>query len=120
VEFALISGALLLFTFGTIELGLTIWTLGVLQNTAEQTARCAAIASPNCTNAQQFAVNTAIPLLYAGAITTSNVHVTSSCNGAAGTYVNVTISITTWAGSTLIPALSRPNLSAQACYPVST
>jgi Flp pilus assembly protein TadG len=121
VEFALISGALLMFTLGTIELGLTFWSLGVLQNAAEQTARCAAIASPNCSNVPQFAVNTATPMLFTGALTTGNVTVTSntSCNGVAGTYVKVTISITTWAGSTLLPALSRPSLSAQACYPVS-
>lgn len=116
----MISGALLLFTFGTIELGLTIWSLGVLQNTAEQTARCAALIPPSCANPKQFAVNTATPMLFTGAVTTSNVTVTASCNGVAGTYVNVTISITTWAGSNLLPALSRPSLSAQACYPVST
>lgn len=117
----MISGSLLLFTFGTIELGLTIWRQSVLQHTAELTARCVAIASPNCTNGPQFAVNTAIPLLYAGAITTANVTVTSntSCHSVTGTYVVVTIAATKWAGSTLIPALSRPSLSAQACYPVS-
>jgi len=122
VEFAMISGALLMFTLGTIELGLTFWSLGVLQNTAEQTARCAAIASPNCTNVPQFAVNTATPMLFTGALATTDVTVTknTSCNGVAGTYVKVTISVTSWAGSTMLPALSRPSLSAQACYPVST
>ena len=122
VEFALISGALLLFTLGCIQVGVMVWAQGVLQTTAEATARCKAIASPNCPNAAQFAVNTANPLLFSGVVTTGNVTVTSntSCNGVAGSYVVVTISTTHWSTVDMVASLSRATLTAQACYPVST
>lgn len=122
VEFAMIGSALLLFTLGTIELGMVFWSIGALQNAAELTARCVAIGGSSCANAQQFAVTTAQATLFNGVITTDEVTVVNgtSCNNAAGSYVKVTITAHRWSNASLLSSLSRTALTSQACYPIST
>jgi len=116
LEFALVSTVLMVMIFGSVELGLMMWTRGTLQAIAAQTARCAAISSPNCFNSattppttpQSYAAAQATALLGAGLVTTGNVTVASvSVSPAAGclstspgtaTFEIVTITVTPWIG----------------------
>jgi Flp pilus assembly protein TadG len=53
LEFALVAGVFIPLSLGILDTGLLMWTKGTLQTTAALTARCAAIASPDCTDARQ-------------------------------------------------------------------
>jgi Flp pilus assembly protein TadG len=119
VEFALVAGIFLPLCLASIDAGLLLWTKGVLQSTAALTARCAAISSSNCTNAQQFAVTTAATWLFSGIITASNVTPAPAtvCIGHLK-YMKVTISCNFWAGSVLPPPMNGITLSTVAYYPV--
>ena len=99
-----------------------VWTMSVLQTTAELTARCVALSSSACPSGASYAVSRAQQGLFTGAITSSEVAVMSSstCNGIGGTYVRVTITAHHWAGAGLVTALSRMALTTSACFPVST
>lgn len=120
LEFAIICSSLMLLCFGSIELGLLFWTQTVLDATATRTARCVAIGSSDCTNAQSYAVNLVTSVMFSGVI--SNADVTSqsvtSCNGTNGTFQKVSISssyLVNWQPA-FVPALSR-TVSVSACYP---
>jgi Flp pilus assembly protein TadG len=141
LEFALVSTLLMAMIFGSIELGLMMWTRGTLQAIAAQTARCAAISSTNCNNSattppttpQTYAAAQATALLGAGLITSSDVSVTSvsvpptagclSTSPGTATFEVVTITVTPWVGvsasgkfgsySPLGPATE----TVTACYP---
>jgi Flp pilus assembly protein TadG len=115
LEFAVIASVLLPMLFGTIELGLLMWTHNALQSTATLTARCAALGS--CTNPAQFAVSTAGHWVVSGVITARNVTVNAaatSCNGTAGSFVTVAISSSYWV---LPQPFLAPTLRVAACFP---
>jgi Flp pilus assembly protein TadG len=121
VEFALLALPLLIMTLGSIELGLLMWTTNVLEATADDTARCVAIAGSSCTNGSTYAAGQASRSLFTGSVSAGEVSVLNggSCNGLAGNYVVVTITAHHWAASGLVSALSRAAIVAKACYPVS-
>ena len=118
VEFALVGGIMMLATFGTLDLGLLLWTQNALQSTAALAARCAAIASPLCPNVPNYAVSMANAWTMPGLIAANNVTVTSvgTCNGATGTFQKVTITSSFW-GNILPPPFPNQTLTATACYP---
>jgi len=118
VEFALVGGMMMLTTFGTLDLGLLLWTQNALQSTAALAARCAAIASPLCPDVPNYAVSMANGWTMPGIIAANNVTVASvgTCNGATGTFQKVTITSSFWA-NILPPPFPNQTLTATACYP---
>jgi Flp pilus assembly protein TadG len=118
IEFALVGGMLLLLTFGTIDLGLLLWTQNALQSTAALAARCAAISSPLCTDVPSYTVNLANTWTMPGVISASDVTATAvnMCNTAAGTFMKVEIATSFWA-SVLPPPFHDMTLTVSACYP---
>ena len=118
LEFAITAGIFLSLAVGGIDVGLLWWAKNALQVTAAMTARCMALGS--CTNPAAYAVQMAGNWTVAGAITASNVTLstTSQCYGTGGTYSQfymVTIASPFWAG--LPPPLPHIALQASACYP---
>lgn len=122
VEFAMIALALMLFTFGVIELGRMLWTWQVLQSTAIDTARCVAIGSSQCSNGATYAVSIASQR-GVGTLTTSNVTVTSTsttnCSGVSGITNFTTVNITFTYKPLLANFIPTPSggLTAKACFP---
>ena len=125
VEFALIAGVFLTLCMGILEAGLLMWTQGALQSTASLTARCAAIASPDCTTGAtpgtpQYAVAAAKSWVFSGIISNSNVVSTTTACTSGVIYQKVTITSTYWAGSLLPPPLNGKTLTAVAYFPMTT
>ncbi|HVC62349.1 MAG TPA: TadE/TadG family type IV pilus assembly protein [Acetobacteraceae bacterium] len=60
LEFAIVGPVLFLVTFGTVDLGMILWTQGALQYVAADAARCGAIGAAACTgnNSMQSYVQT--------------------------------------------------------------
>jgi Flp pilus assembly protein TadG len=121
LEFALVGLAYFPLCLGVFEVGLLLWTRSALITTANLTARCVAISSPSCTNAAQYAVTTAGNWLPTGTLTSSGVAVqtSSSCSGASGTMVKVTVTSTGFSTLPVLSGLATTALTANACYPVS-
>jgi Flp pilus assembly protein TadG len=122
VEFAIIASVLLPMLFGILSLGLLMWTHNALQSTAALTARCVAIDSSLCPNPAQFAVNTAQQWIVPNIITTGQVTINeaaTSCNGAVGSFVTVTITSSYWASDILPQPFAATMLQVSACSPVS-
>lgn len=120
LEFGLVANVLMLLLMGTLELSVLLWQMGTLQSVAAQTARCAAINSTACQNAQTYAVNLAASWLGSSVITTSNVSVSTptTCGqgSASGTFESVTISPPTWA-SRAVYWFVKQGVTMTACYP---
>lgn len=120
IEFALTFVALVLFVFGAIEMGRMVWVQQVLQAAATETARCLAIASPQCPDAGIFAVASAAKrgvtdVQSASVVTLGN----DACGSASGTFTKVTIS---YGFMSVLPAyIPAPagRLNASACFPHS-
>ena len=120
LEFALVAGVFLPLCLAIFDAGLLLWTQGALQSTAALTARCAAITSANCTNTQQFAVNTAGKWIFAGIITVANVSPAPAIVCIASVpFMKVTITCPYWAGVVLPPPLNGHTLTAVAYFPVA-
>jgi Flp pilus assembly protein TadG len=121
VEFAIIAAVLLPLLFGTLDLGLLMWTSNALQATAAMTARCVALSSSLCSaNPAQYAVTTAQRWILPNIITTAGVTINAtatSCNGTAGAFVTVAISSSYWAANILPPPFAATTLSVRSCFP---
>ncbi len=118
VEFALVAGIFLPLCLAILDAGLLLWTQGALQSAASLTARCAAIASANCTDAQQFAVTTAGSWVFPGIIGKTNVSPAPAIVCISHMpYMKVTITSQFWAGGLLPPPFSNEALTAVAYYP---
>jgi hypothetical protein len=120
IEFAIIAAVFLPLCLGIFDAGLLMWTQGTLQSTASLTARCAALASPLCTNPKQFAVTTAGNWVFPKIIAVANVTPTPAvvCVGHV-TLMMVTITCPYWAGTLLPPPLNGRTLTAVAYFPVA-
>jgi Flp pilus assembly protein TadG len=118
MEFAVVASVLVVILVLVLEVGLMSWTRAALQTAAALTARCAAVGSTDCPSATNYAVTAVQNWLYANVVTAANVTVQTNvaCNGATGKYTVVTITATNWIGAVLPPGLSRPTLTASACY----
>jgi Flp pilus assembly protein TadG len=124
LEFALIASVFLPLCLGILEAGLLMWTQGALQSIASFTARCAAIASPDCTTgtnhtAQLYAVAAANSWVFTGIIASANVTSTTTCVSSVR-YQKVTITSAYWAGGLLPPPLNGKTLTSVAYFPVTT
>jgi uncharacterized membrane protein len=120
LEFALVAGIFLPLCLAIFDAGLLLWTKGALQSVAALTARCAAISSANCADAQQYAVTNAGNWIFAGIV--SKVDVTPApvivCVSHAN-FMKVTITSQYWAGAVLPPPLNGKTLTAVAYFPVA-
>ncbi|MEA2741605.1 MAG: hypothetical protein QOH05_4912 [Acetobacteraceae bacterium] len=120
IEFALVAALFLPLCLAIFDAGLLLWTQGALQSTAALTARCAAIASPVCTNPQQFAVTTAGNWVFAGIISAVDVVPAPAVVCIAPVpFLKVTITSQYWAGTVLPPPLNGRTLTAVAYFPVA-
>jgi hypothetical protein len=120
VEFGLVGSMMLLATFGTLDLGMLLWTQTALQSTAALAARCASISPlpPLCPDVKAYAVSLGNGWTMPGVVSATNVAVTSvvGCNGATGNFQQVAITASLWATSLPWP-LNGHSLTATACYP---
>jgi Flp pilus assembly protein TadG len=120
VEFAMIAAVFLPLCLAIFDAGLLMWTKGTLQSAASLTARCAALASPLCTNPQQFAVTTAGNWVFPNIIVVANVTPVPAIVCVAHlSLMMVTITCPYWAGTVLPPPLNGRTLTAVAYFPVS-
>jgi Flp pilus assembly protein TadG len=124
VEFAVIAGVLLPMLFGSLSLGFLMWTYNALQSTAALTARCVALGSSLCPpgQAKQFAADTAQQWIVPGIVNAKHVAIdtnATSCNGAAGSFVTVTIPSSFWASNILPPPFAAVSLQVSACFPTA-
>jgi Flp pilus assembly pilin Flp len=118
LEFAVVAGIFLPICLGILDAGLLLWTKGALQTTAALTARCAAIASPACTDIQQFAVTTAGSWVFPGIISKVDVNPAPSTVCIANVpFTMVTITTQYWAGMILPPPLNGNTLTSVAYFP---
>jgi uncharacterized membrane protein len=120
LEFALVAGVFIPLSLGILDTGLLMWTKGTLQTTAALTARCAAIASPDCTDARQFAVTTAGNWVFPGII--SKLDVTpapATVCIASASYMKVTITSRFWAGGVLPMPFGNTTLTSVAYFPMA-
>jgi Flp pilus assembly protein TadG len=125
LEFALIASVFLPLCLGILEGGLLLWTQGALQSAAAFTARCAAIASPDCTTGitpttQKYAVAAAQNWVFPGIISTANVVPTTTACTSGVIYQKVTLTSAYWAGGLLPPPLNGLTLTSVAYFPVAT
>ena len=120
LEFGLVAGVFIPLCLGVLDAGLLLWTKGALQTTAALTARCAAITSPDCTDAQQFAVATAGKWVFPGIITKLNVTPAPAivCIATAS-YMKVTITSQFWGGGLLPIPFANKTLTSVAYFPVA-
>lgn len=124
LEFAAIASLLLALCIGMIEVGMLFWAQNSFQAAAVETARCVAIGSTSCSNAQSYAVSMVEGWMFAGAVDATNVTASApgSCNGVSSSngFESVTISKSYAFG--FLPQLlgslaSGLTISATACYP---
>jgi Flp pilus assembly protein TadG len=110
IEYALVLPALLLFTFGAIDIGRLLWTQTTLDRAVEAAARCGAINALTCGTAAQirtYAVNQA----YGLAVTSGAFAVTNPVCGVRVTATSSFTFIIPWIATQTIP------LAATSCYP---
>lgn len=120
LEFGLVAGIFIPLCLGILDTGLLMWTKGALQSTAALTARCAAISSPDCTDARQFAVSTAEAWIFPGIITKLDVTPAPRIVCLANApFMLVTITCAFWGGSVLPRPLNGKTLTATAYFPVA-
>lgn len=120
LEFGLVAGIFLPLCLAVLDVGLLLWTNGALQSTASLTARCAAIASPSCTDVQQFAVTTAGNWIFPGIITKTNVNPAPAVVCVShSAFMKVTITCQFWMGGLLPPPFAGQTLSVVAYFPAS-
>jgi uncharacterized membrane protein len=119
VEFALVAGIFLPLCLAIFDAGLLLWTKGSLQSVASLTARCAAISSANCPNAQTFAVTSAGNWVFPGIISNVNVTVPAAVCISHVSLMEVTIVCQYWAGAVLPPPLNGQTLTVVAYFPTT-
>ena len=121
LEFALVAGVFLPLCLAIFDAGLLLWTKGALHSAAALTARCAAITSPDCADAQQYAVTTAGNWIFPGIIAKADVSLapTIGCLSNAS-FMKVTITCQFWAGALLPPPLNGKTITAVAYFPVAS
>lgn len=117
LQFALVAPIFLSLVLFTLGAGLLLWAKGVMQMAAVRTARCTAIASPDCPDPTAYATSVLKAWGVAGIVPAVGVSVrsASTCDGTVGRFSAVVITGSGPAG--LVSPLSSMTLSASACYP---
>jgi Flp pilus assembly protein TadG len=120
LEFALVAVILVTLLLGGMELGLIMWTRGTLQSVAAQTARCAAIGSPNCVSPTTYAGNQVTALLAGITAATVTATTAASClSEPAGTITFEVVTITASPWFAFDFSLFSPSTeTVTACYPI--
>lgn len=118
LEFGIVAGVFIPLCLAGLDAGLLLWTKTGLEYAAAATARCKAIASPSCADAQQFAVAQAGAWVFAGVIGKADVTSSSVCIANAS-FAKVTITCAYWAGTALPPPLSRRTMTVAGYFPVA-
>ncbi len=110
VEFALVSTALFLVLFGSMEFCRMVWTQSALNFAVQEAARCASVTPATCGTSSQ------ITAYAASKISTSYVPVSAFTAATASCGHQVTASfVFPFAATGLMP--SAPTLTAAACFP---
>jgi Flp pilus assembly protein TadG len=116
VEFALVAPLLIGFLFGIYEVGLEIWTQGILDFAVEQAARCASVNSATCGTAsatETYAATQTAPLGLSSSTFTAS---TASCgNQVTASYDFVFIGTFPIKGAALLP--NSVTLTSSSCFP---
>jgi Flp pilus assembly protein TadG len=124
VEFAIVGALMFTVSFGTIDLGLILWTQGSLQAVAADAARCGAISATGCTTTagvQSYVQTTAANWIMSSVTSDLTINVNGSVNTAScptistGTYETVQIS-TTYLNAWLPPPFSTWTIEVCASY----
>lgn len=120
VEFAILGSVFFILIFGILGGGLVLWTKNNVAYAATLTARCVAIASPDCANVAQYAVAQATAWTGLPIIVTSSVNWTTGtkCHSVAGVFAVVSITSRYWATSLPQPFTSAV-ITASSCYPMN-
>ncbi|HUB95307.1 MAG TPA: TadE/TadG family type IV pilus assembly protein [Stellaceae bacterium] len=117
VEFALVAPLLIGFLFAIYEVGLEIWTQGILDFAVEQAARCAAINTVACgttSEIETYAASQTTPLDLASSVFTA---ATAACGyQVTASYSFVFIGEFPINGSNLFP--NSVTLTSSSCYPI--
>ncbi|GAC1482366.1 MAG: hypothetical protein NVS2B11_07890 [Acetobacteraceae bacterium] len=120
VEFAMIASVFVPLCLTGLDAGVLLWTKGVLQYTAANVARCAAISSSACPDVGKAAVTLAGNWSFPGIIAAADVVGPTLVCVAPTQLAKVTITSTHWANA-IIPALSgSTTLTAVAYFPTAT
>lgn len=124
LEFAIVGTVLISICLGTVEASLLFWTQNALQAAAAQTARCVAVGSSACSDAQSYAVGVVDKWMFSGVVAATDVTPASSttCNGVSGTangFERITIKSSYFTGwlPSLVPQFANKTITASACYP---
>jgi len=130
VEFALVGLPLLAVSFGTLDLGLILWTKSALQAVAADAARCGAISGSACTGSnsitsfvQTEASQQALSAVVNSATYPLTVNVNSNASSSAcpsitiGTYETVEITTSYLASGWLPPPFGNYTIDVCASYP---
>jgi Flp pilus assembly protein TadG len=129
VEFAICALAMCMIVVGTVEFGRLVWTSEVLQEAAEEGARCMGLHAASCATSGVY--NSANTTTYVVSVATSRgVTITPGtvvlnhaavCGGAAGfSQVSINYDFTTVAPALLTNLAGGFTVPATACFPNSS
>ena len=118
LEFGILASTLLLCLFFIIGSALLLWTKAAIQDAAFQTARCVAVGSPDCSNAQAYATTVignwgATGFLQSITVSTQTL---VTCSNPAGQFSAVAIT----GALTIGTSLNGMQFNASACFPSGT
>jgi Flp pilus assembly protein TadG len=128
VEFSLVMTSFCMVLLAAAEYGWYMWSANVLQQAAQQTARCMGILQSDCAPSRTYSSTSttayarAIAAGYGVNVPSSGValDVDATCGGAAN-LSQVTLTYTYQSSvPILLPGLSTSPLTAQACFPNQT
>jgi Flp pilus assembly protein TadG len=116
VEFALVAPLLIGFLFGIYEVGLEIWTQGILDFAVEQAARCATVNSSTCGTASAIETYAATQTTPLGLPSSTFTATTATCgNQVTASYDFVFVGTFPIKGKALLP--NSITLTSTSCYP---
>jgi uncharacterized membrane protein len=117
LEFAMIASVFVPLCLASLDVGLLLWSKGILQSAAAGAARCAAIASSACSNLPQFAVTLAGNWSFPGMIAVADVVGPTLVCVAPLQYAKVSITGRHWSNGVLPAWSATTTLSAVAYFP---
>jgi Flp pilus assembly protein TadG len=116
VEFALVAPLLIGFLFAIYQVGLAIWTQGILDFAVEQAARCAAVNTTTCgtdSAIETYAATQTAPLSISSATFTAS---TVSCGfQVTASYSFVFFGTFPYSNKAILP--NSVTLTSSSCYP---
>jgi Flp pilus assembly protein TadG len=107
IEYAIILPAFLLCVLGILDIGRLFWTTATLQRAVASAARCAGIASPDCTTTTQIKVK-AVDEAWGVSLGPQAINVAKQACGMRVT--------ATYAFAFSVPGFSPITLTSSTCY----